>query len=78
MCSSEIIFLDHDTGENIIKRDSDLDIVERNITFTTEQLKANRHYIVTIQAWNTNGSFTSYTNLSEDFMLFMLYIMLTL
>lgn len=66
MCSSELLFLDHYTGDNIKLEGSNLDIVERNITFTTEQLKANRHYNITIKALNSYGSATSHTAISED------------
>lgn len=71
MCSSELIFLDHDTGERITLQDNDLEIVERNITFTTEQLRVNRRYDVTIQARNSYGRDKSYFSISEDFVLLL-------
>lgn len=69
MCSSDIYFLDVDTEESKTLRDNDLNIVESNITFTTAKLKANRHYDVTVQAWNSYGSAKSYFAMSEDLVL---------
>lgn len=74
MCGSEILFLDFDTGESITLQDNDLDIAIRNITFTTAQLKANRHYDVAIQAWNSHGNATSYTAISEGAFMKLLFM----
>ena len=65
MCSSELTFMDLDTGEIITLGDGELTIVENNITFTTEQLSVNRHYNVTVRASNKAGSTNSYVALSE-------------
>ena len=65
VCSSELTFVDLDTEEIITLGDEELTIAGNNITFTTEQLKTNRHYNVTIRASNSAGSTTSYVALSE-------------
>ena len=65
MCSSELTFMDLDTGEIITLREGELTIVENNITFTAEQLRVNRLYNVTVRASNKAGSTTSYVTISE-------------
>ena len=65
MCSSELTFMDLDTGEIITLREGELTIADNNITFTFEQLSVNRHYNVTIRASNSAGSTTSYATISE-------------
>ena len=57
--------LDTSTGEIITLREGELTRAENNITLTTEQLRVNRHYNVTIRASNKAGSTTSYVALSE-------------
>ena len=59
------MFVDLDTGEIITLGDRELPIVGNNITFTTEQLRVNRHYNVTVRASNSAGSTTSYVTISE-------------
>ncbi len=61
MCHTELIFVDVYTGEIITLGNSLLTIVENNITFTTEQLRENRHYNATIIASNA----TSQTRISK-------------
>ena len=57
--------MDLDTEEIITLRDGDLTVADNNITFTTEQLKTNRHYNVTVRAFNSAGSTTSYVTISK-------------
>ena len=64
MCHAELAFVDVDTGETITLGDTDLTIAETNITFTTQQLRENCLYNVTITASNAVGSATSYTTLN--------------
>ena len=47
--------MDTDTGEIIILSDADLTFTETNISFSTEQLRENRQYNVTITASNSHG-----------------------
>ena len=62
MCYSELKFMDEDTGEIIIVVGS----ISRNIiTFTTEELKTNRLYDVSVNASNINGSALSNFTFSE-------------
>ena len=65
MCSSELTLVDLDTGEIITLGDEELTTEENNITFTTEQLRVNRCYNVTIGASNSAGSTTSYVTISK-------------
>ena len=58
MCSGELTFVDIDTGEIITLGDTDLTIAETNITFTTQQLRENHRYNVTVIASNIAGSAT--------------------
>ena len=48
--------MDVDTGEIITLGDTDLTITETNITFTTQHLRENRRYNVTVTAFNAAGS----------------------
>ena len=62
VCYSELKFMDEDTGEIIIVVGS----ISRNIiTFTTEELKTNRLYDVSVNASNINGSALSNFTFSE-------------
>ena len=62
MCYGELKFMDEDTGEIIIVVGS----ISRNIiTFTTERLKTNRLYDVSVNASNINGSALSNFSFSE-------------
>ena len=62
MCYGELKFMDEDTGEIIIVVGS----ISRNIfTFTTEELKTNRLYNVSVNASNINGSALSNFSFSE-------------
>ena len=62
MCYGELKFMDEDTGEIIIVVGS----ISRNIiTFTTEELKTNRLYDVSVNASNINGSALSNFTFSE-------------
>ena len=65
MCSSELTFVNLDTGEIITLGDEELISAGNNITFRTEQLSVNRHYNVTVRASNSAGSTTSYVTISE-------------
>ena len=56
MCSSELTFVDLDTGEIITLE---------GITFTTQEVRVNRHYNVIVRASNSAGSTTSYVTISE-------------
>ena len=56
VCSSVLTFVDLDTGEIITLE---------GITFTTQEVKVNRHYNVTVNASNSVGSTTSYVTISE-------------
>ncbi len=57
--------MDLDTGENIPVGDTHLTVEENNITVTTDLLRANHYYNVTVRASNEAGLTTSYFNLSE-------------
>ena len=62
MCYGELKFMDEDTEEIIIVVGS----ISRNIiTFTTERLKTNRLYSVSVNASNINGSALSNFTTSE-------------
>ena len=66
MCSGELVFVDLDTGEIITLGYGELTIAGNNITFiTTEQLRDNRRYNVTVRASNSAGSTTSYVTISK-------------
>ena len=65
MCRAELTFEDVDTREIITLEGNDLTITETNITFTTQQLRENRHYNVTVAASNTAGSATSQAGISK-------------
>ncbi len=56
MCSAELTFVDVDTGETITLGSTDLTIAETNITFTTQQLRENHHYNVSVMASNAVSS----------------------
>ena len=56
VCSGELAFFDIDTGETITLGDTELTITETNITFTTQQVRENRRYNVTVMASNAAGS----------------------
>ena len=55
-CVSGLTFVDRDTGERMNKN-----LITGNaiITFTTEQLRSNRHYNVTVNATNIQSSATT-------------------
>ncbi len=58
--------MDVDTGETITSLGgTDLNITETNITFTTQQLRENHRYNVTVRASNVAGSATSQTMISK-------------
>ena len=67
MCHAEFTFVDVDTGETTTLGDNDLIITETNITFTTQQLRENRRYNVTVTASNIVGSATSQVGISKLF-----------
>lgn len=56
MCSSEVTFVDVDTRETFVGKDSEKTVIVTNITFSTEQLRENRHYNVTVFASNIVGT----------------------
>ena len=56
MCSGELTLVDLDTGEIITLE---------GITFTTQEVRVNRLYNVTVNASNSAGSTTSYVTISE-------------
>ena len=56
--------MDGNSGESIILGGTDLSITETNITFTTQKLKENRHYYITVTASNIAGSATSESSIS--------------
>ena len=64
MCSGELKLMDLDTGKITTLGDEELTIAENNI-ITTEQLRVNRHYNITVNASNSAGSATSYVAISE-------------
>ncbi len=60
MCGANLTCVDvDDTNGNITLGSTDLTIAETNITFTTQQLRQNRRYTVTVTASNAAGSATS-------------------
>jgi hypothetical protein len=65
VCSSDLTFIDIDTGETITVRDNDLTITETNITFTTQQLGENHRYSINVTASNIAGSATSQVSISK-------------
>ena len=65
VCSASLVFADLDTEEQIVV-DGLIEAVN-NISFTSEQLMLNRRYNITILATNSNGSNTSYTKISKNF-----------
>ena len=65
VCSAELTFVDVDTRETITLGNTDLTVAETNITFTAEQLRMNRHYNITVIAFNVAGTATSRNNISK-------------
>ena len=59
------MFVDLDTGEIINLGDGELNLAGNIITFTTEQLRVNRRYNITVRASNSARSATSYVAISE-------------
>ena len=68
MCGSELTFVDLDAGEVLVIGNADITIIRNNFSFTDELLIANRHYNVTVRAYNIAGETTSYTTLSEYYL----------
>ena len=66
VCKSKLMLTDQNTGEEIIMGDSDVDVTRNTVTFTSEKLKKNRLYSVSVNASNINGSAISNASLSED------------
>ena len=66
VCNAELIVVDIETGENIMLGSTELTIAESNITFTSRQLRMNRHYNVTITASNPAGYVVSKPRISKD------------
>ena len=59
VCNAQLMFLDIDVGEIITLGDTDLTIAAVNITFTSQQLRENRCYNITVTASNIAGLATS-------------------
>ena len=57
--------MDFDTRD-IPLSNTDLTIVDEDITFTTEQLTDNHRYNVTVNASNAAGSSLSHVTISKD------------
>lgn len=55
MCHSEVTFVDIHTENVTVLDESDLTIEGTNITFTTQQLRENHCYNVTVTAFNIAG-----------------------
>ena len=51
-----VTFVDVDTRETFVGRDSEKTIAVANITFSTERLRENRRYDVTVLASNIIGT----------------------
>ncbi len=66
VCHAKLTFVDVDTEETITLGDADLTISETSIIFTTEQLRENRHYTVSVTASNIAGSAISHTVISKE------------
>ena len=62
VCHAMLTLVDIDTRETIILGDTDLMIVETNITFTTF---LNRRYNVTVESHNNNDLAVSYTRICK-------------
>ena len=66
MCSGELKVVDLDTGElKTLFGGTNLTVAWNIITFSTELLRVNGRYNVTIIATNVAGSATSYSTISE-------------
>lgn len=65
MCGSELTLVDLVVGDVVILRNTDVTVLQNNITFTGERLTTNRRYNITVRAYNIAGSASSYTTLSE-------------
>ena len=65
VCDAHLTFTDLDEGEIITIGDLNLTVAGNGVVFTSEQLKRNRLYNVTITASNINGSATSNTRISK-------------
>ena len=65
MCHADIAFREVETGLTMTLENTDLEIVEANITFTTQHLTENRHYNLSVIASNFAGSATSQAMLSK-------------
>ena len=65
MCDAHLVFIDLHEKEIITIESSNLTITDSSVVFTTEQLRKNRLYDVTIHAINVNGSATSDTRMSK-------------
>ena len=63
MCHGELIFMNKETITTL--GNTDLTITDTNITFTTQQLRENRHYNVTVTASNIRGQTASYIIISK-------------
>ena len=71
--SGEVALLDIDTGENTHLQGSNVTVEGNVISF---KLPTNRHYNITVIAFNNAGSSISYTTLSESHVL--LYLLMCL
>ena len=66
VCSGELKFVDLDTGElKTLLRGTNLTVAWNIITFSTELLRVNGRYNVTITVTNIAGSATLYSTISE-------------
>ena len=65
VCSADLTFVDLDSKEIITLGGSDLIIAETNITFSTQQLRENRHYNITVTAANIAGTDVSQARISK-------------
>lgn len=65
VCNGELTLQDLNTGHTFEIPQSDLDIVESNITFTTNEMMVNRYYLITIRIENSAGPFTSNAAISK-------------
>ena len=66
MCYGELTVNNDNTGDETHIQGSDLDITINVIIFTSEKLKKNQLYTVSVNASNINGSAVSYVSLSES------------
>ena len=64
MCDVEVLIVDLDVGDMITLREADLRVERRVISFSSELLTQNRHFNISITAFNTAGSHTSHTAIS--------------